>query len=169
MELKLESFSFSPLCSLYENLNIDIDLANEFGWFLEFALLCKMSAETTMTDSDVNMQANLADLPTSTSDSSMLNLEHNGLASLNQHMNKYSKIFDFYSDTIDWNDLLQSVLLYLTAKLASSSIKSKVIGPSNVEEKVNNFNEEHLKMWKEVTQVIGLISSILVCAFWTVL
>ena len=103
-----------------------------------------------MTDGDLDMQANPG-LPTSVSDS--LNLGADELDPLTDYMNTCSEKYSW--STLSWNVLLESVLSALTGKLASSSVKSKVIGPLNFQEaadKIDNLNEEQLNKWKEATQ-----------------
>jgi len=113
-----------------------------------------------MTDGDVDMQANSGSLPTSTSDSSTLGLRDDELEPLTQQMQRYSERKDWLrkikDDTdVSWCELLEIVLLTLTAKLASSTLKSKVIGPltyQEAEDIVSGFSGEQLNKWKEATR-----------------
>ena len=113
-----------------------------------------------MTDGDVDMQANSSSLFISTSDSSTLGLRDDELDPLTRQMQWYSARKDWLrkikDDTdVSWCELLESVLLTLTAKLASSTLKSKVIGPltyQEAEDLVSGFSGEQLNKWKEATQ-----------------
>ena len=54
-----------------------------------------------------------------------------------------------------WQMVLESILLTLTAKLASSTLKSKVIAPltyQETEDMVSGFNQEQLNKWREATR-----------------
>ena len=117
-------------------------------------------AITVMTDSDVDMEANPSSLFISTSDSSTLGLRDDELDPLTRQMQWYSARKDWLrkikDDTdVSWCELLESVLLTLTAKLASSTLKSKVIGPltyQEAEDIVSGFSGQQLNKWKEATQ-----------------
>jgi hypothetical protein len=124
---------------VYNSFNKHITIV--IGRF-EFALVCKMSAETTT--GDVDMQG----LPTSTSDSSTLNLDHD----VTEYMNKFSKS---RNPSLSWNESFPWVLRELTEKLATSSVRNKVIYAAltyaEAETEMNNFKEDE-NMWKEATR-----------------
>lgn len=93
-------------------------------------------------DSDVEM---LPVLPTSSSDSSTLNLDDKEMTLLNEEMNKKSSCF-----SSDDDKGLETVLFLLSWELSTTSVKSKVIGRSDVEEKFRKLNDEERKTWREV-------------------
>ena len=109
---------------------------------------------------DIDAQANPGGLPTSVSNTSTLNLGDDELDPLTQQMNAYSERKEWLRRIKDdtersWRELLEMVLLTLTAKLARSTVKSKVIGPLNyeeAEEKVDSFDEEQMNKWKRATR-----------------
>lgn len=100
-------------------------------------------------------------LPTSESESSILELADLPLDPLIQKMNTYSTMFrwpDFVEDDntdAEWFLVLALVVTYLTSALEETTLKGKVIAPLNLVESksmLSALNKEELNKWKAATR-----------------